>query len=319
MQSSATSQFPKETDRSGSFVRQQSAFRRRVSADGATGFPAEAGRYHLYVSLACPWAHRTIIYRRLKKLEDAIGMTVVDPIRDQRGWAFRDGPGHSRDPLNGFRYLAEAYQATDPAFDDRVTVPVLWDKRKKMVVNNESAEVIRMLNSEFDEWGDAEVDFYPEPLRGEIDALNERIYERVNNGVYRCGFATSQEAYEEAFGILFGMLDELEERLATRRYLTGDRITEADWRLFTTLVRFDPVYVGHFKCNLRRLADYPNLWGYTRDLYQQPGVAKTVNLDHIKRHYYVTHGAINPTRIVPVGPDIDYDEPHGREGVGRES
>jgi len=309
-------EFPKETSQHGAFVRQESAFRRRVSADGSTGFPAESGRYHLYVSYACPWAHRAIIYRRLKGLEDAIGMTVVDPIRDRSGWAFRDGPGHSRDPIEGFRFLREAYLATDPAFDGRVTVPVLWDKRTKHIVNNESADLVRMLNSEFDEWGDPSVDFYPEPLRDEIDALNARIYERVNNGVYRCGFATSQEAYEEAFRLLFEMLDELEERLDSRRYLTGDRITEADWRLFTTLVRFDPVYVGHFKCNLRRIEDYPNLLGYTRDLYQQPGVAETVNLDHIKRHYYVTHGAINPTRIVPVGPDIDYDWPHGRDRIG---
>jgi putative glutathione S-transferase len=305
-------QFPRETGSKGEFVRQRSAFRGRVAADGSSGFAAESGRYHLYVSYACPWAHRTIIFRKLKELESAIGMTVVDPIRDERGWAFTDAPGCDRDPLNGFRFLSEAYLATDPGFDGRVTVPVLWDKRERKIVNNESAEVIRMLNSEFDAWGRADLDFYPESLRDEIDAVNEEVYASVNNGVYLCGFATSQEAYDEAFGKLFAMLDRIERRLASRRYLVGDVLTEADWRLFTTLVRFDPVYVGHFKCNLRRLADYPNLWAYTRDLYQVPGVAETVNLDHIKRHYYVTHTSINPTGVVPRGPEIDFKEPHGR-------
>jgi putative glutathione S-transferase len=237
-------------------------------------------------------------------------MTVVDPVRDARGWAFTEASGP--DPVNGFRFLSEAYRATDPAFDRRVTVPVLWDKQSKRIVNNESSEVIRMLNSEFDEWGDAAQDFYPEELRGEIDRINDFVYANVNNGVYRTGFATTQSAYERAFELLFAALDDLEHRLARRRYLVGDRVTEADWRLFTTLVRFDPVYVGHFKCNLRRLVDYPNLWAYTRELYQWPGVAETVNLDHIKRHYYVTHGAINPTGVVPRGPEIDFSEPHGR-------
>jgi len=309
---SAKAEFPSETDRRGEFVRQRSVFRDRVTADGSSGFAAEAGRYHLYVSYACPWAHRTIIFRVLKKLESAIDMTVVDPIRDARGWAFTDEPGCGPDPVNGFRFLSEAYRATDPGFDGRVTVPVLWDKREGRIVNNESAEIIRMLNSEFDEWAGSDLDFYPGPLRSDIDAVNEDVYANVNNGVYRCGFAATQEAYDEAFEQLFAALDRLERRLAGQRYLVGDRLTEADWRLFTTLLRFDPVYHGHFKCNLRRLVDYPNLWAYTRELYQVPGVAATVNMDHIKRHYYVTHRAINPTGVVPRGPAIDFDQPHGR-------
>jgi len=307
-----SAEFPKETGRRGEFVRQKSVFRDRVTADGSSGLPAEAGRYHLYVSYACPWAHRAIIFRRLKGLEKTIGMTVVDPIRDERGWAFTEAVG-GPDPLNGFRFLAEAYHATDPAFDGRVTVPVLWDKKNGRIVNNESSEVIRMLNSEFDAWAaPGSGDFYPEALREEIDAVNDEVYENVNNGVYRCGFAASQEAYDEAYEKLFTTLDRLERRLVDRRFLMGDVQTEADWRLFTTLVRFDPVYHGHFKCNMRRLVDYPNLWAYTRDLYQTPGVAETVNLDHIKRHYYVTHRRINPTGVVPRGPAIDFNEPHGR-------
>ncbi|WP_320669888.1 glutathione S-transferase family protein [Patulibacter defluvii] len=325
--SSDTSQTPsaggwtREIDR-GRFQRQQSAFRERVTADGSSGYPAAAGRYHLYVSYACPWASRTLVVRKLKGLEEAIGVTIVDPIRDDRSWAFRGaGVPHADpddalvevDPLNGWSFLAEGYRATDPAFDGRVTVPVLWDTETGRIVNNESAEIVRMLNAEFDAFAKhPEVDLYPEDLREQIDALNERIYATVNNGVYRAGFATTQEAYDEAVVELFDSLDWLEERLATRRYLTGDRITEADWRLFVTLVRFDPVYVGHFKCNLRRIDDYPNLSGYTRDLYQQPGIAETVVLDHIKRHYYVTHPSINPTRVVPKGPEIDWDAPHGR-------
>jgi putative glutathione S-transferase len=305
-------EFPKETGRRGEFVRQTSAFRDRVTADGSSGFPAEPGRYHLYVSLACPWAHRAIIFRKLKGLESVIGLTVVDPIRDQRGWAFTDAPGCEPDPVNGFGFLSEAYYATDPSFDGRVTVPVLWDTETGRIVNNESSEVIRMLNSEYDTWGRADLDFYPAPLRHRIDSVNELVYANLNNGVYRCGFATTQQAYEEAFVKLFRTLDTLERTLASQRYLVGDRQTEADWRLFTTLVRFDAVYHGHFKCNLRRLTDYPNLWAYTRDLYQTPGVADTVNFDHIKRHYYVTHRAINPTGVVPKGPEIDFTEPHGR-------
>ena len=242
-------------------------------------------------------------------------MTVVDPIRDERGWAFTDAVG-GPDPVNGFRFLVEAYRATDPGFEGRVTVPVLWDRKSGRIVNNESSEIIRMLNSEFHEWADtAADDFYPEALRNEIDAVNADVYDNVNNGVYRCGFAASQEAYDEAYQKLFGALDRLEDRLSDRRFLMGDTQTEADWRLFTTLVRFDPVYVGHFKCNERRLVDYPHLWEYTRDLYQTPGVAETVNLDHIKRHYYVTHRKINPTGVVPLGPAIDYAQPHGRATV----
>ncbi|MGX6449687.1 glutathione S-transferase family protein [Patulibacter sp. S7RM1-6] len=306
----------KEMGDKGEFRRQTSAFRDRVTADGSSGFPAAAGRYHLYVSLACPWASRTVLVRRLKGLEDAIPMTIVDPERDEHGWAFRPGrvsPPGQADPLHGWTYLSEAYLATDPAFDGRVTVPVLWDTETNRVVNNESSEILRMLNREFDAFaGRPELDLYPEELRDEIDALNERIYATVNNGVYRAGFATTQEAYEEAVTELFASLDWLEELLGERRYLTGDRITEADVRLLMTLVRFDPVYVGHFKCNLRRIVDYPHLWGYARDLYQQPGVADTVSFDHIKTHYYATHPSINPTGIVPLGPVIDWDAPHGR-------
>jgi putative glutathione S-transferase len=304
----------KETGERGEFVRQQSAFRDRVTADGSSGLPAEAGRYHLYVSLACPWASRAVIYRKLKGLEEAIPMTVVDPVRDAKGWRFFDD---DPDPVNGFEYLSEAYLQTDPNFSDRVTVPLLWDTKSGRAVNNESSEIIRMLNSEFNEFAaNPELDLYPEELREEIDEINERVYNSVNNGVYRAGFATTQEAYEEAFDELFGTLDWLDGLLAECRYLTGDRITEADWRLFVTLVRFDPVYVGHFKCNLRRIADYPNLSGYLRDLYQQPGIAETVDFDHIKRHYYMTHPQINPTGVVPRGPELDLDAPHGREGVG---
>lgn len=305
-------QFGAETDDDGRFVRQVSRFRDTVTADGSSGFRAEPGRYHLYVSLACPWAHRTIIVRRLKRLEDVISMSVVDPVRDERGWAFREGRGHGPDPVNGFAFLSEAYEASDPGFEGRVTVPVLWDRRTGRIVNNESPEVIRILNSAFDEWGDASVDLYPAGLRDEIDAVNDRVYERVNNGVYRAGFATTQAAYEEAFDALFAELDHLDARLRGQRYLVGDRPTEADWRLFTTLIRFDAVYVGHFKCNLRRIVDFPALWPYLRDLYQVPGVAETVDFDHIKRHYYVTHDSINPTGIVPKGPALDLSLPHGR-------
>jgi len=303
-------QFPRETDSGGAFRRQESRFRAWVKADGSSAFAAEPGRYHLYVSSACPWAHRAIIVRKLKKLEGVIGMTIVDPIRDDRGWAFTDAP----DPINRFEFLREAYFASDPAFEGRVTVPVLWDEKSGVVVNNESAEIIRMLNSEFDAWGDAELDLYPPPLRTEIDALNSRVYETVNNGVYRAGFATSQNSYEDAVRSLFASLEELEERLASRRYLLGDVLTEADWRLFTTLIRFDAVYHAHFKCNLRRLVDFPNLWSFVRELYQEPGIAETVDFDHIKRHYFVTHRSINPTGIVPVGPELDLDLPHGRGG-----
>jgi putative glutathione S-transferase len=313
-----SAQFPAE-HAAGAFVRQGDAFRGWVSADGSSGLPAVAGRYHLYVSLACPWAHRTIIVRALNRLEAAVGMTVVDPIRDDSGWAFRPVPGASADPLNGFAYLAEAYRATDPHYHGRVTVPVLWDIQTKRIVSNSDDDIMRMLETEFDALGARELDFYPLALRAEIDALNERIYETVNDGVYRAGFATTQAAYEAPVRALFATLDELDARLASRRYLFGAAPVETDWRLFVTLVRFDAVYNGHFKCNLRRIADYPNLAGYLRDLYQFAGVAATVDFDHIKRHYYVTHDEINPTGIVPLGPIQDLAAPHGREKLGGRS
>lgn len=287
-----------------------------MSADGTTAFPTAAGRYHLYVSLACPWAHRTIIVRKLRGLEEAIGMTVVDPVRDERGWAFRDGPGYSHDPLNGFSYLSEAYHARDPAYAGRVTVPVLWDAHAKRIVNNSDDDIMRMLELDFDAYARVELDLYPEPLRAGIDALNERIYTTVNDGVYQAGFATSQAAYERAATRVFETLDELDARLATRRYLFGSAPVETDIRLFVTLVRFDAVYFGHFKCNVRRIVDYPNLSGYVRDLYQYRGIGDTVDIAQIKRHYYYTHDDINPTRIVPLGPLQDFSAPHHRAGVG---
>ena len=301
----------------GRFVRRESQFRNWVTADGSSGFAAEPGRYHLYVSLACPWAHRTLIYRRLKRLEAVIPVSVVHWHMAENGWEFgtgdHGGSDCTGDRLGGRAYLHQLYSDAEADYTGRVTVPVLWDTRTHTIVNNESAEIIRMFNSAFDAWGDAGLDLYPADLRGEIDALNETVFLKVNNGVYRAGFATSQAAYEEAFDDLFATLDELEAGLARRRYLLGDRLTEADWRLFTTLLRFDPVYYGHFKCNQRRLAEYPNLWAYTRELYQVPGVAETVNFRHIKHHYYVSHRTINPTGIVPKGPDVDFSEPHGRD------
>jgi putative glutathione S-transferase len=303
----------------GRFVRKESAFRDRVRADGSTRFAPEAGRYHLYVSLACPWAHRTLIGRKRKRLEDAISVSVVHPYLGKDGWSFAnpdDTAGVTGDDVLGKEHLHQVYTEADPTYTGRVTVPVLWDRERRTIVNNESSEILRMLNAEFDAIGDASVDLYPEALRAEIDATNDFVYPNVNNGVYKCGFATTQEAYAEAFAALFAALDELDARLAGRRYLVGDRITEADWRLFTTLVRFDPVYVGHFKCNLRRIADYPSLSGYLRELYQVPGVADTVSFEHIKRHYYESHHTINPTGVVPVGPELDLDRPHGREAIG---
>lgn len=297
----------------GRFVRESAAYHGSVSPDAGAEFPAEPGRYHLYVSLACPWAHRTLIVRKLKRLEDAIAVHVVHPYMGEQGWSFDAYPGATGDTLNGAAHLHQIYTRADPRYTGRVTVPVLWDGERRTIVNNESADIVRILNSAFDRWGNAELDLYPEPLRAGIDEINTFIYERVNNGVYRAGFATSQEAYEEAVYALFEALDALERRLSERRYLLGERLTEADIRLFTTLVRFDPVYVGHFKCNLRRLVDYPNLWAYARELYQLPGVAETVNFDHIKRHYYTSHPTINPTRVVPVGPELNWLEPHGRE------
>jgi len=306
-------QFPSEQSAEGKFQRQEDVFRNWVSRDGSTGFPVESGRYHLYVSWACPWAHRTIIARRLLGLEDVIGMTAVDPIRDERGWAFRDGDGFSRDPINGFDFLSEAYLATDSGYQGRYTVPVLWDKVTKRIVSNSDDDIMRMFETEFVTPSETMPDLYPEAHRPTIDSLNDWIYEAVNNGVYKAGFATSQEAYEAAVTQLFDALDELDRRLATRRYLVASTPVETDWRLFVTLIRFDAVYVGHFKCNLRRIADYPHLSGYLRDLYQIPGIAETVRIDQIKRHYYVTHPKINPTRIVPLGPILDFDAPHGRE------
>ncbi|MBN9243499.1 MAG: glutathione S-transferase family protein [Mesorhizobium sp.] len=306
------------TESGGRFVRGQSQWRDWVTVDGkpaegrTRGFKAEPGRYHLYVSLACPWAHRTLILRKLKRLEDIISVSVVHHYMGENGWTFLKEDGATGDTLYGSDFLHQIYTKADPAYSGRVTVPVLWDKQDRTIVNNESSEIIRMLNSAFDEWGDAGVDFYPEPLRQEIDAINATVYPAINNGVYRAGFATTQAAYEEAFAELFTALDQIEEKLSRQRYLTGGRITEADLRLFTTLVRFDPVYVGHFKCNLRRIADYPNLSNYLRDLYQVPGVADTVNLLHIKAHYYGSHKTINPTGVVPVGPELDYSAPHDR-------
>jgi putative glutathione S-transferase len=302
----------------GRFVRQGAAFRNWVTSDGSPGpsgvggFKAEPGRYHLYVSLACPWAHRTLIFRKLKGLADMIDVSVVHWLMRENGWTFTEGPGVVPDPLHGARFLHQIYTRAEPHYTGRVTVPVLWDKATGTIVNNESSEIIRMFNSAFDACGATEGDFYPEELRAEIDALNARIYDSVNNGVYKAGFATTQKAYETTFAELFETLDFLERRLATRRYLLGDCLTEADWRLFTTLLRFDPVYVGHFKCNLRRVADYQNLSSYLRDLYQVPGVAETVNLLHIKGHYYQSHRTINPTGIVPLGPVIDLTSPPGR-------
>lgn len=297
----------------GAFERQEDAFRAWISTDGSTAFPVEPGRYHLYVSLACPWATRTAIVRRLLGLEAVLSMSVVDPVRDDQGWAFRDGPGHSRDPIEGFAYLAEAYRVTKPDYRGRVTVPVLWDKVTRTIVNNSEDDICRMLNDAFRAHVSTGVDLFPAALRAEQDALSSLIYERVNNGVYRAGFATRQAVYERACRALFEALDRLEARLATRRFILADVPVETDWRLFNTLVRFDAVYHGHFKCNLRRIADYPNLQGYLQDLYQQPGVAELVDFDHIKRHYYVTHTAINPTAIVPLGPRLDLGAPHGRE------
>lgn len=311
----ASAQFPDEQSDTGEFERQEDAFRDWVTSDGSSGYPAVAGRYHLYVSWACPWAHRTIIVRRLKQLEKIIGMTVVDPIRDDRGWAFREGAADTPDPINGFKFLSEAYLQTDPHYRGRVTVPVLWDKEQKRIVSNSDDDLMRILNSAFDELGATKLDLYPKEHRAEIDQLNGLIYDTVNNGVYKAGFATSQSAYEGAVIPLFQTLDMLEGRLSERRFLFGATPLETDWRLFVTLVRFDAVYHGHFKCNLRRIVDYNNLFSYLRDLYQQPGVADTVNFDHIKRHYYFTHDDINPTRIVPLGPIQNLAAPvAGRRG-----
>ncbi|MGI2260151.1 glutathione S-transferase family protein [Shewanella sp. GXUN23E] len=317
-----------DTNKSGGkFVREEARFRNWLTADGSPGpdgqpgFAAQSGRYHLYVSLACPWAHRTLIFRQLKGLTDHIGVTVVEPHMLANGWEFA-GPAQSDmaqhidgaepDPLYGLDYLYQLYQQAASDYSGRVTVPVLWDKQTQTIVSNESSEIIRMFNSAFDDITGNTLDFYPVDLRTRIDELNGWIYPNINNGVYRAGFATSQSAYEQAFDAVFNALDQLETRLSSLRYLTGNRITEADWRLFTTLIRFDAVYVGHFKTNRQRIEDYPAISGYLRDLYQQPGIAQTVNFEHIKQHYYFSHGQINPTRIVPIGPEINYLTPHGR-------
>lgn len=297
-------QFPDEQNSDGTFARQDDAFRDWVTAGGESGYPAEAGRYHLYVSYACPWAHRTIIVRKLKKLEDVVSMTVVDPIRDERGWAIRDVPGASpRDDVNGFSFLSEAYAASDGDYRGRVTVPVLWDKQTKRIVSNSDDDIMRMFETQFEAFADPSLELYPRRIAAQIDKLNAHIYDTLNNGVYKAGFATQQHAYEFAARRVFVTLDELEERLGDRPFLFGDQPVETDWRAFVTLLRFDPVYFGHFKCNVREIRNYPNLYRYLRALYRVPGVAETVNMDHIKRHYYYTHDDINPTRIVPIGPD----------------
>jgi putative glutathione S-transferase len=308
---------------SGEFIRSKSSFRNWVTKDsspgptGKGGFAAEPGRYHLYVSHACPWAHRTMIYRALKGLEKVISVSVVHPLMPAESWVFGEYPGATEDHINNAKYLYENYLIADPDFKGLVTVPVLWDKKQQTIVNNESSEIIRMLNSAFDDFGNSDVDFYPEHLREEIDSINDVVYHNVNNGVYRAGFATTQKAYDTAYDQLFGSMDELEQRLSKQRHLVGEQITEADWRLFTTLVRFDAVYYSHFKTNRNRLIGFPNLWGYTRELYQVPGVADTVNMDHIKRHYFGSHRSINPTGIIPKGPEINFLLPHGRELLSR--
>lgn len=296
----------------GEFVRWESGFRHWVTADGSAGssgdggFQAEADRYHLYIAYACPWAHRTMIYRELKGLGDLITFDVVHPLMGEDSWHFGDYPGSTPDTVNQQKRMVDVYKLAEPDFDGIVTVPVLWDKKRQTIVNNESSEIIRMFNTAFNDLTGNQADYYPESLREEIDILNTRIYDTVNNGVYRTGFATSQEAYESAFNALFDTLEFLDDRLTTRQWLTGESITEADWRLFPTLLRFDPVYVGHFKCNKKRLVDFPNLWRYTKELYAQPGIAQTFDLQQTKYHYYGSHKSINPTGIVPIGPDLDY-------------
>lgn len=308
----------------GRFVRSDSQFRNWITADGSPGptgeggFAAERDRYHLYVSLACPWAHRTLIIRALKGLDDMIPISVVHWLMADDGWTFAEGPGVVADPVREARFLHQVYTAAQADYSGRVTVPLLWDKKRGTIVNNESAEIIRMLNHAFDSLGAKPGDYYPEELRAEIDAVNDRVYGGCNNGVYKAGFATSQEAYDEAVSDLFATLDWAEARLSRQRYLAGSRLTEADIRLFTTLVRFDEVYHGHFKCNRRRIVDCPNLWGFTRDIFQLPGIAATVNMEHIKRHYYESHKTINPSGIVPVGSAPDFGEPHGRERLSRD-
>lgn len=315
-------EFPDEQTKSGDFRRQEDTFRGWISNDESSPYPAASDRYHLYVSLACPWASRTVIFRKLKGLEQAVGMTVVDPIRNEKGWAFRDpsgklspgAPFDSTDPMNGFHFLSEAYMATDPDYAARYTVPVLWDKQTKKIVNNSEDDICRMFNDVFNDFAEnKQLDLFPQEIEAEHAKLRRFLYTYVNNGVYRAGFATRQRPYEVACRKLFEALDQLEERLSKSRFLFHNRIVESDWRFFCTLVRFDSVYHGHFKCNLRRIVDYPNLQGYLMDLYQQPGIAETVDFDQIKRHYYITHTRINPTQIVPIGPLLDLWKPHNRE------
>lgn len=297
----------------GEFVRAPYPFRGRITADGSSGFPAQAGRYHLYISWACPWAQRSAIVRRLLGLENVISLSVVDPVRDGRGWAFREGDGHGPDPVNGFAFLREAYDRTEPGYDGHISVPLLWDRQAGRIVSNNFPDITIDLDTQFGQWADPAADLYPPARREQIDEINATVYERVNNGVYRCGFAGTQQAYHEAVTALFGTLDELEERLASRRYLTGDTLTEADVRLWVTLARFDSVYYSHFKASIRRLTDYPNLWAYARDLYSRPAFRETTNFDHIKRHYFMTHSRLNPSRIVPEGPILDWDALNGRD------
>jgi putative glutathione S-transferase len=306
----------------GRFVRKPSVYRNWITADGSAGpsgdggFAAAPGRYHLYVSYSCPWAYRTILFRKIKKLEGAISITIAPPIYGERSWRFADEPGSIPDTVNGKKELWEIYLLANPRYSGRVTVPTLWDKERRTIVNNESSEIIRMFNSAFNAYTDDRADYYPAALRDEIDRINDLVYTTVNNGVYRSGFAVTQDAYEEACRGLFDTLDKLEDRLSRQRWLVGNQITEADWRLFSTLIRFDAVYHYHFKCNLKRIIDYPNLSNYVRDLYQQPGVAETVNLDHIKRHYYGSQRHVNPAGIVPIGPQLDFMAPHDRGRFG---
>ncbi|MBD2163696.1 glutathione S-transferase family protein [Calothrix membranacea FACHB-236] len=305
-----------QEDSQGKFIRPSTTFRNKITADGSSGFKAESGRYHLYISWACPWACRTAILRQLKGLTDVIGLSVVGAEIDQNSWEFNDEPGAIPDTVNSANYLWQIYLKADPNYSGRVTVPVLWDIKEKTIVNNESREIIRMFDTEFNDFAKADVDFYPQDLQNIIDETIDKIYQPINNGVYRAGFATTQSAYDEAVTELFAALDYWEQVLDKQRYLCGDRITEADWCMFTTLFRFDAVYYVHFKCNLRRIVEYPNLWNYLKELYQVPGVKETCNLDHIKRHYYRSHTKVNPTRIVPKGPLIDFDTPHNRDACG---
>ncbi|HUR46049.1 MAG TPA: glutathione S-transferase C-terminal domain-containing protein [Candidatus Saccharimonadales bacterium] len=310
-------QFPEEQNATGEFERQEDAFRNWITNESSARHPLAKNRYHLYVSLACPWASRTLIVHHLKRLQEVVGVTVVNPVRDERGWAFGDEPGEGRDDLTGFRFLREAYWASDPNFRGRVTVPVLWDTQERVIVNNSEDDICRMFDGVFSQLSKSPPDLFPPDIAKEQEELSAFVYDKVNNGVYKAGFASSQRAYAKAAGDVFRALEELEERLATQRYLFGNRIVETDWRLFCTLVRFDAVYYVHFKCNVRRIVDYPNLDGYLRDLYQQTGIAETVNMDHIKRHYYMTHQEINPTRIVPIGPELNFDRPHGRQSLNK--